>query len=86
MSSTVRLVLKFATRHKSLLYCISSFCLQRTKDTDTKCAIIIVETSKMREINVVSIEPESQSTELQDAFGRLAEAALPDPFSSQVGS
>ncbi|KAM7437250.1 Ankyrin repeat and BTB/POZ domain-containing protein 1 [Porites harrisoni] len=41
------------------------------------------ETSKMREINVVSIEPESQSTELQDAFGRLAEAALPVPFTSQ---
>ena len=48
--------------------------------------MLIVETSKMREINVVSIEPESQSTELQDAFGRLAEAALPDPFSSQVGT
>ena len=48
--------------------------------------MLIVETSKMREINVVSIEPESQSTELQDAFGRLAEAALPVPLTSQVGS
>lgn len=34
-------------------------------------------------ITVVSIEPESQSTGLQDAFGRLAEIALPSPFSSQ---
>ena len=85
MSNTVRLVLKFATQPKFVVLHFK-FCLQRTKDTDRKCAMLIVETSKMREINVVSIEPESQSTELQDAFGRLAEAALPDPFSSQVGT
>lgn len=39
--------------------------------------------SKRREITVVSIEPESESTDLQDAFGRLAEVALPTPFASQ---
>ena len=33
---------------------------------------------------MVSIEPESQSSALQDAFARLAEAALPSPFMSQV--
>ncbi|XP_068714440.1 ankyrin repeat and BTB/POZ domain-containing protein 1-like isoform X1 [Montipora foliosa] len=40
-------------------------------------------TSKKRSITVVSIEPESQSSALQDAFARLAEAALPSPFMSQ---
>lgn len=40
-------------------------------------------TSKKRSITVVSIEPESQSTSLQDAFGRLAEIALPSPFTAQ---
>jgi len=34
-------------------------------------------------ITVVSIEPESQSTGLQDAFGRLAEFALPTALTSQ---
>ena len=37
-----------------------------------------------RIITVVSIEPESRSTSLQDAFARLAESALPPALVSQV--
>ena len=41
--------------------------------------------TRTRSITVVSIEPESQATGLQDAFGRLAEFALPPALTSQVG-
>lgn len=39
--------------------------------------------TRTRSITVVSIEPESQSTGLQDAFGRLAEFALPPALTFQ---
>ena len=43
-----------------------------------------VSKTNTRIITVVSIEPESRSTSLQDAFARLAESALPPALVSQV--